>query len=224
MSDEVIMGIYKIISPSQRIYIGQSVDILHRFKTYIRMYTKNKHQTKLHRSFIKYGVDTHTFEIIEVCNELELNEKERHWQDFYDVLNNGLNCNLTKTNDKSGKVSTETLIKMSIASTGNQHWKGKKHTEESKEKIRLSKIGKKYSDEVNKKKGRKGSIPPLKGIFSKDHPLSKPLNQYTIDGLFVAKWDCLMDVKRELGFSIGNISSCLTGKLKTSNKFIWKYI
>jgi group I intron endonuclease len=146
MSKEIIIGVYKITSPSNRVYVGQSIDILHRFKTYKRMYSKNEKQTKLHRSFLKYGVINHTFEILEVCKEYELNIKERYYQDLYNVLENGLNCNLTKTNDKSGKVCKETLIKMSEVSKGNQNWKGKTHTEESKEKIRQSKIGMKYSD------------------------------------------------------------------------------
>ena len=223
MVSEIIVGIYKIISPSEKVYIGQSVNILHRFNTYTRMYSKNQHQTKLHRSFVKYGVDSHKFEIIETCSELDLNEKERYWQDYYEVLTKGLNCKLTNTHDKSGKVCEDTLKKMSEASKGNQHWKDKKHTEETKEKIRLSKIGLKYSDEVNKKKGRKGTIPPSKGKFSKDNPRSKPFNQYTPDKVFIKRWDCLMDVKRELKLNIGNISSCLNGKLKTSNGFIWNY-
>jgi len=32
-----------------------------------------------------------------------------------------------------------------------------------------------------------------------------------------------MDIKRELKFHIGNVSSCLKGNLKTYKKFIWKY-
>lgn len=224
MSKEILIGIYKITSPSNRVYIGQSVDILHRFKTYKRMYSKNQHQTKLHRSFLKYGVINHSFEILEICQLEELNTKERYYQEFYDVLNGGLNCNLTKTNDKSGKVSKETILKMSKASKGNQHWKGKKHTEETKQKIRLSRIGSKYSDEVNKKKGRKGRVGPLKGLYSKEHPASKTVIQYDLSGEFIKKWDSLADVKRDLGFNITNISSCCNGKLKKSNGFIWKYL
>ena len=42
------------------------------------------------------------FEIIEQCILTQLNERERYWQDYYDVLGiNGLNCKLTETKDKS---------------------------------------------------------------------------------------------------------------------------
>jgi group I intron endonuclease len=224
MAKEIICGVYKITSPIDKVYIGQSVDINHRFKGYKRMYVKNRGQTKLHRSFKKYGVEIHRFEIIEECIEDNLNCRERYWQDFYDVINNGLNCRLTKDNDRSGKVSKETLLKMSKASMGNKHWLGKTHTQETKDKISIANKGRKHSLEVNKSKGRKGHISPLKGKFSKDNPLSIPIVQLDLNGEFIAKWDSLMDVKRQLGLNICNINSCIRGKLKTSNGFKWKYL
>jgi hypothetical protein len=42
MEKEIICGIYKITSPTERIYIEQTVDIYHRFMTYQKMYVKNK--------------------------------------------------------------------------------------------------------------------------------------------------------------------------------------
>ena len=221
---EIVCGIYKITSPTGRVYIGQSVDINHRFGSYIKMYVKNEGQVKLYRSFLKHGVENHSFEIIEECSEEELNCRERFWQDDFDVLNGGLNCRLTKTEDKSGKVSNETLSKMSQASIGNQHWLGKTHSQETKDKIGNANRGRKHSEEINKSKGRKGSIPPLKGKFSKDNPLSIPIVQLDLEGFLVAKWDSLMDIKRELGLNICNINSCLKGRLKTSSGFKWKYL
>ena len=146
-----MIGIYKITSPSNKVYIGQSVNIEKRFIGYKRMYVKNKKQIKLHRSFLKYGVVNHIFEIVQECLEQELNNYERYYQELNDCLNNGLNCVLTKTNDKSGKVSIETLKKMSEASMGNQNWLGKKHTQETIEKIRLLKTGVVYSEETRRK-------------------------------------------------------------------------
>lgn len=221
---EIICGIYKITSPTGRVYIGQSVDINHRFDSYIKMYIKNEGQVKLHRSFLKHGVENHIFEILEKCLEWDLNCRERFWQDEFNVINNGLNYRLTKTEDKSGKVFKETLSKMSQASMGNQHWLGKTHSQETKDKIGNANRGRKHSEEVNKSKGRKGNIPPLKGRFSKDNPLSIPIVQLDLEGFLVAKWDSLMDVKRELCFNICNINSCLKGKLKTSSGFKWIYL
>jgi group I intron endonuclease len=92
MKKEKICGIYKITSPTKRVYIGQSKDIKSRWKSYKR---KNQNQKLLNNSLLKYGYENHTFEIIEECEVEDLNCRERYWQDFYDVLNGGLNCKLT---------------------------------------------------------------------------------------------------------------------------------
>ena len=124
-----IIGIYKITSPTNRVYIGQSVDIEDRWKDYKCLDCKS--QTALYNSFMKYGVDNHTFEIISRCYEEQLNEFERDFQEAYDVINTGLNCYLTKTNDRSGKLSEATKLKMSISATGIRH------SEETKQKLSL---------------------------------------------------------------------------------------
>ena len=156
-----MIGIYKITSPSGKIYIGQSVDIKTRFRKY--KYLNCKRQTYLYNSFQKYGVENHTFEIIEECTLEQLNEREIYWGTYYNVLNkNGLNLRL---GDANGKCSEETKQKIG---KGNKNkimseeaknniskalkgrkitWdtpgpKGYKHSEESKEKMRKPRVNK----------------------------------------------------------------------------------
>jgi group I intron endonuclease len=62
-----MIGIYKITSPSGRIYIGQSINIKRRFKEYNSRLGKG--QLLLNRSFLKYGVENHIFEIICFCEK-----------------------------------------------------------------------------------------------------------------------------------------------------------
>lgn len=57
-----ICGIYKITSPSGSIYIGQSIDIEQRWRSYGRM--SEKAQRLLSKSFFHYGFYNHKFEII----------------------------------------------------------------------------------------------------------------------------------------------------------------
>lgn len=123
------VGIYKITSPSNKVYIGQSCDIKYRYKSYKRLHCKQ--QIRLYNSFIKYGFDQHLFEIIEECEMVDLNEKERYWQEYYNCTDKllGLNCSLTKSSTKSGKQSEETKLKISTTN------KGKKRSDEIKERI-----------------------------------------------------------------------------------------
>jgi group I intron endonuclease len=106
----IILGIYKITSPSGRLYIGQSSDLSRRFAEYKKL-QNCKPQTKLFSSFLKYGTENHTFEIIEECLEEDLNCKERFWQNYYDVLNGGLNCVLQECGEVKAVLSEETRRK-----------------------------------------------------------------------------------------------------------------
>ena len=53
---------------------------------------------------------------------------------------------------------------------------------------------------------------------------SKPVGQYTTDGVLVKVWHSVNEVQRKLGFSSGNISEVARGKLKTAYGYVWKYI
>lgn len=95
-----MIGIYKITSPNGKIYIGQSINIKYRFDTYRRLNKQVSSSPKIYRSLKKYGFENHTFEVIEECSIDLLNERERYYQEFYNVLNDGLNCMLTNTKEK----------------------------------------------------------------------------------------------------------------------------
>ena len=86
-----MIGIYKITSPTCKIYIGQSINIEKRFNQY--KWSKAKSQPILHRSFLKYGVDNHKFEIVCECKKSDLYEFEAYYQILFSVNSkNGLNC------------------------------------------------------------------------------------------------------------------------------------
>ena len=66
-----MIGIYRIISPTGRVYVGQSVDTEKRFSFYRSIACKS--QPKLYRSLLKYGHESHVFEVIKECEISELN-------------------------------------------------------------------------------------------------------------------------------------------------------
>lgn len=135
-----MVGIYKITNPANKVYIGQSIDIEGRFQDYKRL--KNcRGQHHLYRSFKLYDVSNHIFEIVEECAESELNIKERYWQDYYNVLQAGLNCKLTTTGDKSGKLTDDVKAKIKKTLAVRQY----KHDDVARQKISNSKKGKKRS-------------------------------------------------------------------------------
>ena len=146
-----MIGIYKITSPSGKIYIGQSIDIKYRFSYYYRCECKN--QIRLYNSFLKYGVKNHIFEIIEECEVDLLNKRELFWQKYYETINEkGLNCFYTTDENGYREISEKTKLKMSNAQ------KGRKHSKETRLKISESNKGKIISEEsrIKASKARMG--------------------------------------------------------------------
>jgi group I intron endonuclease len=131
--------IYKITSPSGRVYIGQTIN----YKSRVRRYENHccKKQKRLLASLVKYGFHNHIFEIIEECEINLLNERERYWQDFFDVTSaKGLNIRLTHTNDRKGSLSEISKNKISIGNSGNKNGMyGKKISDRAK-KIQREKL------------------------------------------------------------------------------------
>jgi group I intron endonuclease len=164
-----MIGIYKITSPSGRVYIGQSIDIEKRFNQYKNWNIKK--QIKLHNSFLKYNVNKHIFEIIEECNIDSLNGRERYWQEFYISVENGLNCLYTKTEIKRAHYGKDSYERRSLALKGVKKskpvWnKGKTnvYTKETLEKMSNCKKGKTLSTKGVKKPQMSGKNHPLYGV------------------------------------------------------------
>jgi group I intron endonuclease len=173
-----MIGIYKITNPKGKIYIGQTIDYERRFRHYKNL--RCKEQPKLYNSFKKYGVDNHTFEVIQECQITNLTILERYYQELYNSTGlKGLNCILVKTDEFSGGHSEESKKKISKSMKGRKpskkqnEWllnynktrvlseltrlklslanKGRKVSEETKQKQYLAKIGKIRSEETRKK-------------------------------------------------------------------------
>ena len=52
---------------------------------------------------------------------------------------------------------------------------------------------------------------------------SKAINQYSLDGVFIKRWNSGTQINKQLGFSNGNICSCCRGNQKTAYGFKWRY-
>lgn len=164
-----MIGIYKITSPSGKVYVGQSVDVQERFAQYRGGHCKN--QPKIFRSLNKYGIDNHTFEIIEECLEVQLNDKEIHWIAYYNSVNEGLNCQHGGLN---GRHSEETKKKMSewqmgikkkpesIKKSANGH-RGMKFTDDALKRMSEAQKGRTHSDETKKKMSENAAARSRKG-------------------------------------------------------------
>lgn len=159
-----MIGIYVICNvKTDTFYVGKSVNIEKRFKNHLKNLRQNKHYNKhLQNSYNKYGEEFFEFDVVEECNENQLNEKEKYWIAYY--KNNNFNLyNITDGGD-GGKmpqyIIEKNRIKISNKAKGSEYVKhfgkqngmyGKHHTEETKRKISQANKGRKHTEETKRK-------------------------------------------------------------------------
>lgn len=138
-----VCGIYKIESPTGRVYIGQSVHVYKRWNVYKGLHCKM--QSRLYRSLKKHGWDKHKVEIIEVCVSEKLNELEQYYITLYQSFNSIHGLNLLGGGKRGFKMSDETKAKIGMAH------KGKIVSLETRNKLRAINLGKIWPEEHRKK-------------------------------------------------------------------------
>ena len=60
--------------------------------------------------------------------------------------------------------------------------------------------------------------------YNVDYSVSKPVNQYTLDGIYIATYKSIKEASRTTGTDQTGIVDCCKGRLKTSGGYIWKYV
>jgi group I intron endonuclease len=210
-----MIGIYKITNPKGRIYIGQTINIIRRFSEYNKM-INCKNQPKLFNSLKKHKPENHKFEIIEECSLEQLNEREIYWGQYYNTLNEGLNC---KLGDSKGLYSEETKQKISKALKGKSKPEGfgKNHSEKIKGKAKPKGFGELI------RKARLGTKLPLGTGAKIAETKNKITLQYDLEGNFIREYKSAKSAAEHVKVHEVNMRLHLGGKHKTCKGYIFKY-
>lgn len=225
-----MVGVYKITSPSNKVYVGSSISINDRLTNY-----RNGHlhlQRKLNASFNKYTPQSHTFELLEICCKENVRQRERFHCLKYNVLGElGLNLQIPHENDGYVSISEETRKKLSEARTGEKNSMygkkgelspnyGRKMSEDFCNKIseRVSgenhpMYGKKHSEETKEK--MKASS---KRVSRGEHSQAKKVISLETGKI----WDCAVDCSIDINMSLHKLYKMLSNKLKSPPTY--KYI
>lgn len=160
------MIVYKITNiVNNKIYIGQTIKSL---KTRWSNHKSSSNCTYLKNAIKKYGESSFCIEELEVCESFEmLNEREKHYILLYDSTNPEKGYNLRSGGDSSIP-NEETKKRMSIAQrkrgpmTDKQkvNMKGPK-SEEAKQRLRTIWVGRKHSEESKQKMRDNKKLNPM---------------------------------------------------------------
>lgn len=116
-----ICGIYCILNTvNGKLYVGQSHNILKRWKTEVSGHRINNH---LRAAFEKYGIEKFKFFILEECKSDELSNREKFYISLYKSFDRDFGYNKTLGGEGSvGYVPTEeTRKKVSLANKGRKY-------------------------------------------------------------------------------------------------------
>lgn len=154
----IICGVYKITSPSGKIYIGQSKNIHSRWRVYKKPIEKlQKKQLKLYNSLKKHGWERHVFEIIETCELERLDLVEIYYIDFYKTYNTSHGLNQTIGGKSARGYIWSDEARKNGSKSSLEVWEKRRkdgNTKQSKEhraKIVAKLIGKKRTEECKAK-------------------------------------------------------------------------
>lgn len=123
-----MIGIYMLINDiNKKKYIGQSKRLMERLGEHYRSAQPEIYRYKserdsnssIHLAMKKYGITNFSFKIIEICNENELDDRERYWIKYYDTYKSGYNETLGGQKSFSNKGENHSQAKLTKKDVNN---------------------------------------------------------------------------------------------------------
>lgn len=195
------IGIYIIKNEiNGKVYVGQTKNFERRKKQHLNRLQQNGYKTynKLYPAVKKYGIENFKFYFIEVCSIEELNLHEIQWIKQHDSFNNGYN---------STPGGHKTITYMT----------GKHHSESTKQKIKMTLIGRKDSEEIKLRKSisAKGRH-PIYATLAKQRKVKCLESGEIFNSLLIAA--------KNIGRHSTGILSVLEGRQKSCGGLHWEEI
>lgn len=250
-----LSGIYKISSKikPENFYIGSSMDIDHRLSCHFYDLKSNRHSNnRLQNHYNKYGDDDLSLNILMYCDIDNLIKNE---QFYIDTLYPKFNLRKKAESHYLPSIKEETRNRLIYSHIGKKQsletiekrvsklrgikrspemarkvFNARKHftyTLITRNKMRLSKLGTKQSDETKLKRsikltGRKASMQEIEN--KRKTSLCKPIIQYDLNHIFIREWTSTQCASRELNIVGTNISKVLRKQRLSAGGFTWEYI
>lgn len=214
------------------------------------------------RSIQKYGWDGFEHEIVASnLTKEEADNFEKLLIKKLDTINQNKGYNLQDggSHGKPSELSRENIRKAAQKRNENEEWHrkqseshiglqtgenngmyGKKHSEDSKQKMREASLGRHPSEETLAKM-QKSHLGEKNAMFGKHHTeetkskisdinkgvnnaKARMVNQYSLDSMFIKTWNTMKEAGDVLGIPPQNISRCCRTCKGTAGGFIWRYL
>ena len=200
-------------------YIGQSIDISHRWYKHKYELNSNTHfNDYLQKSWNKYGEDNFRFYVLEFCDVNKLDALEVYYISLYKTLNRDKGYNLTSGGSDNKIYSDETRTKLSNSLKG--------HKVSLESRIKISKNHADVSGDKNGMYGRHHSEEAKQRVSQANtgriSARRNHSNVYCVD--LDRKFDDATTAGKTLNLDSGAILKCCRGERKTCGGYHWKFI
>lgn len=198
-------------------YVGKTTNLKRRWHQHKSKKCLEKTASKKLAAWTLKLLSNNLLPIMEVIEECEDNwvEREKYWISFYGIKSL---CNLSEGGDGVGHNEyTKTKIKNSLT--------GRKRTQEEKDTISKSMIGKKRPNsgkaisEAHKKRYQNENE-----RYKHSIKLRKKVGQYDLENNLIKEFESAREASRQLNIDCGSISKCCRNKQKQCGGFTFKYI
>ena len=230
---EIICGIYKITNKiNGKVYIGQSKDIYKRWNEHRKECRKKKKNIALYCALAKYGCDNFSYDILERCDESELDDLEikyikqyRSYIGFedgwgYNMTLGGQLCHTYVGNSDQGVYTYQYDLK------GNFVAKYRSRKEACQA---LGLKGTASITRAIKDCGSAGGFQWRNEYYEKINPFVKPkrtvkVYQYSNKGGFIQEFESIQKAAEYVNCNRSLIEQCCEKYIKTAKNFQWSYI
>lgn len=223
--------IYKITNNcNQKVYIGQTKrPPEERWYEHIHNNTIN---SLIHDSIKKYGVESHSFEVLEQCDDDLLNQQEKYWIAYYNSFYNGYNLTeggtlrstsyrsrpVVQFNLKGDYICTYQSIADAARSLGNINLTSAITNCCLQKTTTVHRYLWKYQDDP-----RTGKELAL-AANQVSHHRNRAVDQFDLNGHFIKTFNTIREAQLAVGAkSISSIVNVCTGRAKIGYGYVWKY-
>jgi hypothetical protein len=220
-------SIYKITSPSNRVYIGQSKNIESRKLNYTWTGKQTARQPLLNKSLVKYGFIHHKFEVIESnLSKEDANIREIFYIKIFKDLKTSLNC--TDGGNNTSNIIKTPIIQFDLNGNHIQEFPSIIDAANSlniiHQKISICLSKKRYYSSgflwLSKKEYDKGILP----IWDyKKSSRKRIIQQFSKENELIKEFNSAAEAAKELNISKNGILNCVSNFSKSAKGFIWKY-
>jgi group I intron endonuclease len=211
--------IYKITSPSNKVYVGKTYDLRKRINAH-KCATKYGKNILLHNSIRKYGWDAHSLEIIEEVEDVLMNEREVYWVERLKTYcyENKQGLNMTKGGEGQRstwmhKTELRSYFSKKFSGSGNP-FHGRSHSVETKKVI---------SEKASLRNRSNGIRIPEWGAEKGRDVVRKKVLCYDFDGKFISEYKSVTEASNELNLSASSICAHCKGGRTNVGGFVFRY-